>query len=171
MIPFIILNLCLAGGFTFGKAALHYMNPLLFVGARMTIAGILMIAYQVLIKKTKLRIKSHDIPLFAGICLLNIYASYIFEYWALQYISASKACLLFNLSPFVTAFFAYIWSYEIMTPYKWLALMIGFVGMLPIVIETNPEENLSGMIGYLSYAELVLFGSVVCAALGWICNA
>lgn len=168
MILFIILNLCLAAGFTFGKAALSYMNPILFIGVRMTIAGTFLVGYQFLVKKEQLLIKFKDLPLFIGLCTLHIYASFIFEYWALQYISASKACLLFNLSPFVTAFFAYIWSYEIMTPYKWLGLTIGFLGMLPIVVETNPEENMSGMIGYLSYAELVLFGSIVCAALGWI---
>lgn len=168
MMPFIILNVCLAAGFTFGKAALTYMHPLLFIALRMIIAGMFLVGYQYFAKKEDLAIKAKDRGLFAGICFLHIYVSYSLEYLALQYVSASKASLLFNLSPFFSAFFAYIWSYEIMTPYKWLGLAIGFIGMLPIMVESSITEAMSGMIGFLSYAELMLLGSIASAAIGWI---
>lgn len=168
MIPFLILNMCLAAGFTFGKAALSYMNPLLFIACRMIIAGVFLGGYQYFAKKEALAIKAKDVWLFAGICFLHIYVSYSLEYIALQYVSAAKACLLFNLSPFFSAFFASIGSYEIMTPYKWLGLAIGFIGMLPIMVESSMTEALSGMIGFLSYAELMLLGSIASAAIGWI---
>lgn len=168
MLLILILYLCLACGFTFGKAALTYMPPLLFVGIRMSIAGLILAWYQFFFKKERFHIEPQHRALFAGICFFHIYGSYALEYWAMQYISSFKAALLYNLSPFVTALLAYFLSGEIMTRRKWAGLMVGFVGMLPILLESEPYESSIGLAPWISYAELALIGSVICAALGWI---
>ena len=88
MILILILYFCLACGFAFGKAALTYMPPLLFVGIRMLIAGFLLVGYQFFFKKERLRIEPQDRSLFAGMCIFHIYGAYVLEYWAMQYVSS-----------------------------------------------------------------------------------
>lgn len=169
MILVIILYGLLASTFTFGKAALVYLQPLLFVAVRMLIGGIVLVGYHGFIKSGSLRIHKQHRLLFAGMCLFHIYGAYIFEYWALQYVSSFKACLLYNLTPFITALLASYWAHEVITPRKWAGLLLGFIGVLPVLIESNQLELRSGtFIAYLSYAELALIGSVICAALGWL---
>lgn len=168
MILILILYFCLACGFAFGKAALTYMPPLLFVGIRMLIAGILLVGYQFFFKKERLRIEPQDRSLFAGMCLFHIYGAYVLEYWAMQYVSSFKASLLYNLSPFVTALLAYLFCREIMTRRKWLGLIVGCIGMLPTLMESEPQESTGGTLSGMSLAECALIGSVICAALGWI---
>jgi len=168
MVLILLLYFCLACGFAFGKAALASMPPLLFVGIRMSIAGLILVAYQLFFKKERLHIQPEHRTLFAGICLFHIYASYALEYWAMQYISSFKASLLYNLSPFVTALVAYFFADEIMNKRKWVGLIVGFIGMLPILITSESGEHGTELFTRISYAEAALIGSVVCASVGWI---
>ena len=80
--------------------------------------------------------------------------------WALQYIPTTKAALLFNLLPFFTALFAYFFAREKLTLLKFCGLLIGFLGMIPVLITgTNAEDSL-GTFGFLSWPELAIIVAV-----------
>lgn len=167
MFLILLLFMLFASTFTIGKAALLYTEPVFFIGTRMLIAGALLIFYQV-IRGNKLRFALKDLGLIAQICFFQYYMAFLLEFWALQYVSASKTCLLFNLAPFVTALISFFLLGEYLTKRKFLGLVIGFVGLMPILQESAPSEQLAGSVSWLSLPELALLGSVFCASYGWI---
>ncbi|MEX0672438.1 MAG: DMT family transporter, partial [Candidatus Babeliales bacterium] len=94
----------------------------------------------------------------------HIYLAYATEFWALQYVSGAKTALIYNLSPFVTALLAYLVFADRLTWKKWLGLIIGFVGFIPL-LKSNGTMNL---VGFISVPEIMLLISVVAACIGWI---
>jgi drug/metabolite transporter (DMT)-like permease len=51
---------------------------------------------------------------------------------------------------------------------KWLAIIIGFIGFIPLLISQAPQEELFGELFSISIPELLLLGAVFSAALGWV---
>jgi len=167
MFLILLLFMLFASTFTIGKAALLYTEPIFFIGTRMLIAGALLISYQALRGK-KLRFALSDVGLLAQICFFQYYLAFLLEFWALQYVSASKTCLLFNLAPFVTALISFFLLGEYLTKKKFIGLVVGFVGLMPILQQSAPDEQLAGSVSWLSLPEIALLGSVFCASYGWI---
>lgn len=164
LINFMILSIT----FTIGKLALNYMTPIFFIGFRMSFAGVLLLAYIYFFRRKEFYLSKKYIPLLAAISFFHIYLSFILEFWALQYVNSAKTCFLFNLSPFVTAVFAYIWLGELMTVKKWIGLIIGFVGFLPVLIANGSLEQSVGTLFFLSIPELALLVSATSGAFAWI---
>lgn len=157
----------IAISFTLAKAVLTYSAPIFFVGVRMVISGLILLGYCVWRNPGMLVIKKKDYANFALIVLMHVYLTYIFDLVALQYMSSFKGAFIYNLSPFITVLFSYLYFNEVMTPKKWLGLLIGFAGFLPELIAQSPGEPTAG-IGFLSWAELMMIGSVVTGVIGWI---
>ncbi len=168
LIVILLLYMLLASSFTIGKAALFYASPAFFIGVRMIGAGILLLGYQYFFNYRWWRFDRRDAFLFVQIILFHIYFSFMFEFYALQYVSAAKVCLLYNLSPFITALLSYWFFAERMNIQKWIGLAIGFIGFLPILIEQAPSEDVLGSLAFLSLPEGVLLLSVLSASYGWI---
>jgi len=163
-----VLYMLWASTFILGKIILEYMPPILFVATRMGIAGTLLLGYQYFFNRSQWRFEWKDIGLFAQISIFFMYIGFITEYWALQYVTAAKACLLFNLSPFVTALLAYFLLSDRLTRKQWLGLLIGFLGFVPIILQQTDLEIFTSHIGILSMPELFLLISVVTSCYGWI---
>ncbi len=168
MFLIILQYLLLASTFTIGKAALDYAQPVFFVGIRMILGGGLLLVYQYFFNRKQWRLDKQDILVFVKMMFFHIAISFGCEFWALQYVSAAKVGLLWNLAPFVTALFAYHYFNEQMTSKKWIGLGIGFVGLLPSLITSAPGEAVSGSWSFLSFAELVLFIAIVSGSYAWI---
>src|SRR5258708_6632075 len=168
MIFVIILYLLFASTFTLGKAALLYVSPFLFIGVRMMLAGTLLLGYYRFIAQQKITVQKKDYSLFARIILFHIFCAYTLEYWALEHVTSAKACLLYNLSPFITALFSYFLYAERLTYRQVCGLIIGFLGFIPILIAQSPEEQLSWHIGLFSCYEMALIASVISSAYGWM---
>lgn len=164
----IFCYLLMASTFTLAKAAVFYMKPIYFIAFRMLIAGSLLLAYIKCFKKKHWRFASADIKPFFFIALFHIYLAYILEFWSLQYISSSKVALLYNLSPFITALLFYLLYKQGLSVKKWIALIGGFLGMLPILIAQTDNEYLLHEFGFLSLAELGVLVAIGAAAFGWI---
>lgn len=160
------LYLVCASTFTISKAALAYVAPIFFTGVRMLLAGTLLLMYDYLFNKRPVRIDKKHFFLFAQIVLFYIYGAYVLDILALKELSSSKACLLYSLLPFLTAIFSYFWFKEVMTPLKGLGLGIGFAGFLPIMLAPSAEPVIGR--SFVSWAEMTMFGAIVCAAYGWI---
>ena len=110
----------------------------------------------------KVAIKARDWWLFIIVILFHILLPFTSEYIALQYISPSSACLMYNLSPFLSAIFSYFIFNELMTPKKWIGFSIGIVGIL-FYLQSQCCFDLG-----LSWPNLLMFISVVTSCLGWI---
>ncbi len=158
----------MASTFTIAKLAVSFMKPFFFIGFRMVSAGALLLGYVYYYQRTKIKIDKKDFFLFFQIIAFHIYCAYIFEFWALQYVSSSKACLLYSLSPFITALLCYFSFGQKLSLQKWIALIIGFIGMIPILVSYSVPELFLSHIGFLSTAEIALLFAIVSAAYGWI---
>lgn len=169
MIAILILYALFGTTFILGKEAVMVVPPIFFIGIRMVLASIILLSFIKFYLRSSLTIRSKDWPWFAGIVMFHIYTAYVLEFIGLQYLTGAKACLLYNLSPFITALFSYFFFGEIMTKRKWVGLTIGFLAFLPSLMVQAPAEELSaGGFGFISWPELMLIVSVTSACAGWI---
>ena len=168
MILVIILYLLFASTFTLGKAALAYVSPFLFIGMRMILGGSLLLGYYKYIAKQKIELQSRDYLLFLQIVIFHIFFAYTLEFWALEYVASAKACLLYNLSPFITALLYYFLCAERLSYRQMCGLFVGFIGFIPILIAQTPLEKIGLHIGFVSIYEVALIASVTASAYGWM---
>jgi len=164
----IVMYMLFASTFTIGKAVLQYLNPIFFIGVRMTIGGSLLLLFLLLFRRKQLYIKKQHLFLFLQIAFFHIFIAYIAEFWALQYLTSFKTALIYNLSPFFAAIFAFIFFHERMTKQKWLGLAIGFLGFSVILANGQSSSEITKLaFGFLSWPEIILIISVLSAAYGW----
>jgi len=150
------------------KLLLQSTTPLFLLGSRNVIAGILLLVWQYIQNKKKLYIKSKHINYFAQITILGILINYFLRFWALGHLSIVKTCLLFNFGPFFTALYSYFLFKESLTKNQWFGLLIGFTGLIPIIISTSPEEAAMGELFYISWPELAILLSVAAHSYSYI---
>lgn len=164
----ILLYALFASVFTIAKLGLGYTEPFFFVGSRMCLAGLLMLAYQMFIKKEAFKINFNLACKLFLLALFNIFLTNTFEFWGLKYLTSFKTCFIYSLSPFLSALFSYFIFAEVLTWKKWLGLSIGFLGLVPILLSQTDVENSVGQLLFLSWPELSLLGAVICSVYGWI---
>jgi drug/metabolite transporter (DMT)-like permease len=168
MLLIIFLYALLASTFTLGKAALFYVKPFFFISMRMIPGGLLLLGYLYFFKRKHFALHKKDWFIFFQTVLFHIYAAFMLEFWALQYLSSSKACLLYNTTPFFSAILSYLVFHERITAKKLWGLIIGFLGFLPILLSESAQERAEGTMLGFSWAEIALLGSVIAATYGWI---
>jgi drug/metabolite transporter (DMT)-like permease len=139
----------------------------------MIIAGLLLLGYYTVIQRKSIRIHKSDIWTFVQLALFHVFITYVFEFWALETVSAATDALFFNLSPFITALLSLILCNEWLSAKQWLGLVIGFIGFLPLFYaqQTVCASSLIDMIRaclFFSKAELLLIVAVSSSSYGWI---
>lgn len=164
----ILQYMLLASTFTLGKAAIDYAQPVFFVGVRMIIGGGLLLIYQYFFNHAHWKLERKDWFMLFKMMVFHIAISFGCEFWALQYAAAPKVAFLWNLSPFITALFAYHYYNDRMTFKKWIGLCIGFLGVLPEIVFSAPAELASGGWAFLSFAEMTVFVAVLSGSYAWI---
>jgi len=167
MILIIILYAILALTFILAKNALLYAAPCFLIGFRMTLAGGALLAYCALRDKKQFVINLGDWWLFVKAACFHIYCAFVFEFWALQYISALKANIIYSLTPFIAALLSFWILRERLTKKKIGAMVIGFCGVLPVLITTSTSIESIMEIGCISIPEMVLFIAVVSSVYAW----
>jgi drug/metabolite transporter (DMT)-like permease len=168
MILVLLLYVLFASTFTLGKLALNYCQPIFFIAIRMLLGGFLLLGYEYAFNRAKFKLQRDDYYRYLKLILFHIFFAFNLEFWALQYVSGAKACLIYNLSPFITALYAYHILKERLHKQQIVGLMIGFAGFLPILLACAPSEELVGSLGNISFPELALLGAVISSAFGWI---
>lgn len=163
-----LLYALFASVFTIAKTGLAYSKPFFFIGFRMLLAGIAMVAYQWIFNRAAWNVKKSHLPRIFGLALFNIYLTNACEFWGLQYLSSSKTCFIYSLSPFFSALLSFFVFSEKISSKKWLGLGIGFAGMLPILLAQTSEEELAGHFFVFSWAELAVMCAAGCSVYGWI---
>lgn len=165
----ILLYALFASLFTLQKNALQYTEPFFLIGARMLFAGVVLLLFVLWrYRAAGLKIKLGHIKWIVVLGLSNIYLTNILEIWAIKHMMSSKACLLYSLSPFVSALIAYLVLNERLSAKKALGMGVGFLGILPIIFAQTQGELSSGKLFVFTLAELALFGAVIFSVYGWI---
>ena len=167
MMLLVLLYALFAGTFSLGKIILGYTKPFFLVGVRMTIAGLILLGYQWYVNKKAFSIKKRDWSLFAQAIIFTIYIHYFLRFWGLKHIASSKACLIYNFGPFITFLFSYLLFSEKVTFKKVLGLIIGFCGLLPVILRSSACGAISGN-SMGSFPELAILCSVTSASYGWL---
>lgn len=168
MFQIVVLYALFASTFSLGKVLLNFAPPIFLVGVRMSIAGLVLLAYQYINNKTTFKLRRSDWKLYLQVVLFTCYLPYILRFWGLQSMSPAKASLLYTLGPFITYLCSYLICNERVTSRKILGLVIGFIGLLPVLISPAPIEDLAGGIGFFSWPECYVILSISCLSYGWI---
>lgn len=154
--------------FTVSKFALEYTQPLFFVGSRMLLAGAILLTYMFLFRREKFFFRKKDFISVFSLAAFNIYLTNVFEFWGLQYLTSFKTCFIYSLSPFAAALFSYFLFSEKLSVKKWVGLLVGFAGLMPMLLSQTTAEERAGQLFFFSWAELAVMGAAVCSVYGWI---
>lgn len=157
-----------ASVFTIAKTGLEFTQPFFFVGSRMALAGIILLAYQYFFHREGFKFNKEHIGQLLRLSIFNIYLTNVFEFWGLKYLTTVKTCFIYSLSPYLAALFSYFIFSEKMTWKKWLGLSIGFTGLFPILLNHTATEELTGQFLIFSWAEIAVIAACVCSVYGWI---
>ena len=173
MILILFMYSLFAASFTIAKILLSFLPPIFLIAVRMTIAGLILLFMHCIMHK-KLSIAQYHkiswrmiswstIVWWVGFSIIHIVIPYVTEFIALESIAPSCSALIFNLTPFFSAFLSYVYFHELMTLKKWLGFLIGFFGIAWFV----QSQSVFCMDGNALAYGLVLI-SVFFGALGWI---
>ncbi len=154
--------------FSLGKLTLEYCPPLFLTGARMVLAGLLLLGFLAIFKRSSFKLSRVQIFSIILLAFFSIYLTNALEFWGLQYLSAAKTCFIYSLSPFFAALFSYLHFNEKMNRRKWLGLCVGFLGFIPVLLTQTGSEELLNAFSLFSWPSLAIMGAVLCSVYGWI---
>ena len=163
-----LLYALFASIFTFGKMSLNYAQPFFIVGSRFAVAGAVLLAYQFFKDRKSLVFDKSCFKQLFLLAFFNIYVCNACEFWGLQFLTSSKACFIYSVSPFAAALLSYWILSEKMTRLKWVGLVIGCVGLLPILLTETKSEETAGTFFFLSWPEIAVLVAAVSSVYGWI---
>ena len=166
----LLLDAIFAATFILGGKATSFVPPLFYVGLRMIISGTLLLAYLACFTKEKLTIAKKHVGWFLGIIVFHIYFAFVLEYICYDYLPASYVALVYNISPFITALFAYLCLSERITKKQWLGILIGVGAMLPFALLQGAPTTARIQVGLLGsiLAQFTAIMSVVATCGGWV---
>jgi len=165
MIQILFLYAILASTFTIGKILLSFLPPLFLIGLRMIFSGVVLLSGYYLFTDKKTKIEKADWLMLGVISLFHIFIPFASEFIALQSIAPSCAALMYNLSPFFTALFSYLYFKEEVTLMKWLGAAISFAGLICFV---NPATLCFGGFASFDFSYALMLTGVATSALAWV---
>lgn len=168
----ILLNFFLFGvwtlAFPIGKYLLALSPPIFLTGFRMTLGGLILLAYLFVRKKIPTTFSRRQILSLFALAFFTVYLSNILEFWSLNHLSASKTCFIFSLSPFMTALLSYVHFKEKITKMKLVGLSLGMLGFFPVFFCKTGTESLLDAFGGFTWPELSMIGAVFFSVYGWV---
>ena len=154
--------------FSLGKMTLQYCPPLFLTGARMVLAGLLLLGFLAIFKRSSFQLNRVQFFSIVLLAFFSIYLTNALEFWGLQYLSAAKTCFIYSLSPFFAALFSYLHFGEKMNGRKWIGLCIGFLGFIPVLLTQTGSEELFTGFSIFSLPSLAIMGAALCSVYGWV---
>jgi len=154
--------------FAFGKAVLEYTTPLFLTGTRMLLAGAVMLLFLALRNRSQFSLKRRQWLSICALAIFSIFLTNILEFWGLQYLTAAKTCFIYSLSPFFSALFSYLHFKEKMSKAKWIGMLIGVLGMIPVFMTQTGSEELFSAFGFFTWPTLAIIGAALFSVYGWV---
>jgi drug/metabolite transporter (DMT)-like permease len=141
------------------KTALNYTPPILFAGMRCLFGGLLLVIYALpRYKKIRLRQNWH---IYLICALLNAVLFFTFQTVGLRYLPSGLFSVIVYVQPVLVGIFAWYWLGESMSGLKIIGLVLGFIGVACISV-----ESLTGKISAVGV--LFALGSALSWGLGTI---
>ncbi len=147
-----------------------YASPVFLVGARMTFAGIFLSIYAYWKYTHHKAFEWYDWFLLLQFALFGILIPHTFRSWSLQYMLPVKAAIFFCLGPFFAAIFEYILHKTKLNYIQIAGLLIGFVGILPVLVvkagSASPQltqaglRNLMSLFTHIGLPEIIMLIAV-----------
>jgi len=157
-----------SSSFAIGKMMLDYTTPFFLTSARMLLAGMLMIGYLAVRKRSSFRLNRTQWLSIGFLGFFSIFITNILEFWGLQYLTAAKTCFIYSLSPFFAALFSYIHFKEKMNLRKWIGMIIGICGMIPVFMTQTGSEELFNAFSFFTWPTLAIAGAALFSIYGWV---
>ncbi|PCI78067.1 EamA family transporter [Candidatus Aerophobetes bacterium] len=154
--------------FSLGKLALESSPPIFLTAFRMLFAAVLLIGYLAIRHKQGLKLKKSQIVPLLLFSFLSIYLTNILEFWGLKHLSAAKTCFIYGLSPFFAVLLSYFHFKEKINVRKFIGLVIGFIGFIPVVMSQMGSESLHTAFSVISWPEIAVMGAAFFSIYGWI---
>jgi drug/metabolite transporter (DMT)-like permease len=154
--------------FSIAKLGLQYSPPIFLTGARMLLAGVILLGYLAIRNRSAFKLDKKQILSLALFGTFGFYLANVLEFWALQHLPAAKACFIYSLSPFFTIIFSYLHFGEKMNEKKWLGLALGFIGIIPVLSQQTGAEELLNAFGFFSWPSIAMIGAALCSVYGWV---
>jgi len=167
MILIIVLYALLASTFVFAKKAIGYASPCFLIGFRSILSGFVLLSYHYFRSNRGLNIKREDWWLFFKTAVVHIYITYVFEFWALRYVTALKSTLIFSATPFIAAILSYFLLKERLSKKQWGGITVGLSGLIPVIVAEAPSSEAAMELATVSLPEIVLFAAVTSGAYAW----
>jgi drug/metabolite transporter (DMT)-like permease len=166
MIPVILLYALFASLFGLSKATLEHCEPIFLIGSRMAFAGVLLVTHQWFFNRRMFM----SIPRkawfdFACLGVIAIYLTNVCEIWGIQRMASAKACFIYSVSPFLSGLLSYILFREVLSKRKWLGMLVGFIGLIPLQLHSLQTGLTEGSTWL---GEFALLTAVVTSVYGWI---
>jgi len=159
----------LASAIIANKFILFTLPPVLFVGLRMFLAGIILVTYR--FHKNQRFTWSYikqDAGILFAISVFTTLIPSILKAYALQNLYSYKATMLASLDPFVTAIYSYLIWHERLSWQKIIGICIGMFGTFVLIYYTSsPEQQLQAW-WVFSYPELAALAAMAIGRLGWM---
>lgn len=155
-----------SSSFPLGKLALLYSSPLFLNAVRMLLAAFLLLGYWFLVKRGSFTKKQLLPALLLG--FFNIYLTNVLEFWGLKFLTASKTCFIYSLSPFFSALFSYLHFKEKMNLKKCLGMVLSVAGVIPVIITQTKDESLLQIFSWLSWPTFAVIGASIFSVYSWV---
>ncbi len=148
------------------KMSLVSTSPFFIVGLRLCLAGALLLVVEWFYNKEAFsKIKDNWLLLLKG-SLLNTYMNNALGLWGIQYLAASKMSIISSSTPFLTALLAYSLFNEKLSRRKFISMIVGLIGLLPIILACPAMQN--RIYSYPYIPELAIVFAVIGSAYGWL---
>jgi drug/metabolite transporter (DMT)-like permease len=154
--------------FPIAKELVGYADPIFTVAVRMLLGSLILFGWLFLRRSSSIKISLKEALFTFILSLFSIYFCNIFEYWGLKYLSSAKTCFIYSTSPFFSALLSYIHFKERMTWTKWLGMLVGFVGFLPVLAIQDGAEDLLKINTFFSWPSLAVIAASFCGVYGWV---
>ena len=150
----ILLGFIWGSSFLFTEILLNYINPILIVFLRVSLASIILIIYVFFFTNLKFNFSKEILLTFFTMGLLNNVIPFLLIAFAQETITGGLASILNANTSFITIFLASLFlKDERLTNYRLLGIIIGIIGVVVIV----GFENLSEFKNYNFGIVLMLF--------------
>jgi len=157
VLGFVVLVIAWASSFSVVKVGLEDAPPVLFVGGRALLAGVLMTAIAS-VWGGDLNFR-RDWRVFGFLAVFNVALFVGFQTFAILYLPSGTAAVLIYLQPILVGVFAWAILGESLTPTKVIGLLLGFAGIVAV--------SSAGLLGAAGDVTLVGVACGVASALSW----
>ena len=137
----ILLGFIWGSSFLFTEILLNYINPVLIVFFRVSLASIILIIYVLFFTNLKFNLSKEILLTFFTMGLLNNVIPFLLIAYAQETITGGLASILNANTSFFTIFLASLFlKDEKLTSYRLLGILIGIIGVVVIVGLQNLSE-------------------------------